>query len=98
VSQVLQNSVIGRQIEKIVSSRPFTGSERMIRFLRFIVEQTPAGRASGINENTIGIAAFDRLASFDFGGDALVRELANSIRIELAKRSYVPLIQEQSRW
>jgi TolB-like protein/Tfp pilus assembly protein PilF len=112
-SQVLQHSAVERHLEKIISSKPFAGSERMIRFLRFIVDQTLAGKAAEIKEYTIGIAAFDRPASFDPRSDAVVRVEArrlrsklaeyyqdegksDSIRIDLPKGAYVPVIQQQA--
>lgn len=82
---MLQNSAIERQLEKILSSQPFAGSERMIRFLRFIVEQTLAGKTSEIKEYTIGMAAFDRPAAFDPRSDAVVRVEARRLRSKLAE-------------
>ena len=54
MNQALQNGMIEHRLEKIFSSESFAGSARVMRILRFIVEQTVAGKASGINEYEIG--------------------------------------------
>ena len=106
---VLRKSAIERQLEKILSSQPFAGSEGMTRFLRFIVELTVAGKAAEIDEYAIGVAAFANPRS-----DAVVRAEArrlrsklaeyyqgegksDTVRIELPKGAYVPAIREQAR-
>lgn len=59
-----------------ISGESLAGFKRVLRFLRFIVEQTLAGKASEINEYEIGNA---------------------SIRIDLPKDAYIPVIHEQAR-
>ena len=68
------------QLDKIVRSGPFAPSERMIRFLRFIVEETLAGRADKLSEYAIGVEVYDRGESFEPSADAIVRVDARRLR------------------
>src|SRR5688572_18045004 len=71
------------QLGKILASEPFARSRRIQRFLKFIVEETLAGRADGLGEYTIGIAVFDRGPDFEPGLDPIVRNDARRLRLKL---------------
>ena len=71
------------QLDKIVRSGPFAPSERMTRFLRFIVEETLAGRADKLSEYAIGVEVYDRGESFEPSADAIVRVDARRLRSKL---------------
>ncbi|MEW6440267.1 MAG: hypothetical protein AB1640_04955 [bacterium] len=62
---------------RATSSGPRPGSRN---FLRFLVEETLAGRADEINGTQIAIAVFDRDARFDPQTDPIVRVQAGRLR------------------
>ena len=71
------------QLDKILQSGPFAPSERMTRFLRFIVEETLAQRADQLSEYAIGVEAYDRGESFEPSTDSIVRVDARRLRAKL---------------
>lgn len=74
------------QLERILSSAAFAGSERASRFLRLVVERTLRGDAAGLKEVVIAVEAFKRDVSFDPKADPIVRVEAGRLRDRL--RSY----------
>jgi adenylate cyclase len=58
-------NTVRAELERILASRVFWHAEGLRRLLRYIVEETLAGRAEAIKEYSIGLAAFDRGASFE---------------------------------
>jgi serine/threonine-protein kinase len=70
-------------VERISASKGFQNSDRMIRFLRFVVEKTLAGEAGEIKEYTLGVEVFDRDPSFDPKTDTIVRVEARRFRRKL---------------
>ena len=73
------------QLDKILSSPDFARSDRLQKFLRFIVEETLAGRAGALKEYTIALEVFERGDSFDPQTSSIVRVEANRLRIKLEK-------------
>jgi Tol biopolymer transport system component len=71
------------QIVKITASSGFAKSERISRFLRFIVEETLAGRGDNIKEYVIGTEVYARPADYDPRIDAIVRVQAAKLRKRL---------------
>jgi TolB-like protein len=61
------------------------GSDRLCRFLRYVVEETLAGRSQAIKEYTIGVEVYGRPADYDPKIDATVRVEAGRLRSKLAK-------------
>ena len=61
------------QVEKIPSSRGFSRSARLSRFLKFAVEQTLAGHAEHLKEQSIGLEVFERKIDYDPRIDPIVR-------------------------
>jgi serine/threonine-protein kinase len=57
----------------------------LCRFLRYVVEETLAGRASGIKEQVLGLEVFDRGQDFNPRLDPIVRVQARNLRSRLAK-------------
>src|SRR5689334_9192584 len=51
---------VNEQLERILKSPPLVSSPSLCRFLRYIVEETLAGRESEIKEHTLGVRVFDR--------------------------------------
>ena len=70
-------------LERTLASGEFANSERMRRFLRFIVEETLAGRGDCLKETQIGIHVFDRVPGYDPKADAIVRVEARRLRSKL---------------
>jgi hypothetical protein len=75
--------MVREQLAKILASRHFDRTTRLSRLLRFIVEQTLAGRAAELKEYPIAIAVFDKPDSFDPRLDAIVRVQAREMRSRL---------------
>src|SRR5712671_3974215 len=73
-------------MERILSSPVFAQSERLSRFLRFIVELSLAGRSDEIKEYVIATEVFGRKPSFDPRFDSAVR--VEAIRLRGKLREY----------
>jgi TolB-like protein len=71
------------QLTKILGSSVFKKSERMRRFLRFIVEITLAGKQNEIGEYSLGLEVYDRTHSFDPRLSSIVRVDAARLRSKL---------------
>jgi len=93
------------QLGKILGGTTFAGSDRLARFLRFIVEQ--ALENNPIKETVVGVEVFGRKPGYDPRLDGVVRVeavklrarlkeyfeaegAADSLRIDLPKGGYVP--------
>ncbi len=72
-------------LSRILSSPEFIQSDRLKRFLTFIVEETLDGRTGGLKEYTIGLEVFDRDDSFDPQTNSIVRVEASRLRAKLEK-------------
>jgi TolB-like protein len=68
---------------RITASKIFENSERMIRFLDFVVGKTLAGQAGDLKEYLLGVEVFDRDQSFDPKTDTIVRVEARRLRRKL---------------
>jgi TolB-like protein/Flp pilus assembly protein TadD len=80
----IAESEIRAQLERIVASRGFTGSERLCRFIRWTVEQTLAVKSEPLKQYVIAREVFDRRADFDPRIDSIVRTEAQRLRRRLA--------------
>jgi TolB-like protein/cytochrome c-type biogenesis protein CcmH/NrfG len=74
---------IRSELEKILASKGFTRSERLSRFLRFLVEQALRGSAEKLKEYALGLDVFDRRPSYDPRLDPIVRVEARRLRVKL---------------
>jgi adenylate cyclase len=96
------------QLERILDSPSFQTTGRLSDFLRFVVQETLAGREHQIKGYTVATRVFGRPDSFDANADPVVRiqagrlrrrlgdyyssdGVADPIRIELPKGTYVPV-------
>ena len=70
-------------LEKVLTSAEFSRAKRMARFLRFVVEESLAGRGDELKERQIGIEVFDRPAHWDPKVDNIVRSEARRLRTKL---------------
>src|SRR5438128_8438727 len=69
----------------LLSSTAFAQADRLKRFLRYVVEETVAGRSENLKEYSIGVEVFDREASFDPRTDPIVRVQARRLRARLSR-------------
>ena len=79
----ISTEAILSQLEKILASPGFIHSDRMVRFLRFTVDQALKGHASELKETVLGMEVFDRPSSFDPRTDTIVRVEARRLRSKL---------------
>ena len=74
---------IREQLERILASLQFAASEGARRLLRFVVEETLAGRADRLKEYTLATEVFGRDESFDPKLNPTVRVEAGRLRQRL---------------
>ncbi len=72
------------ELVSIMDAPAFRGSSRSKLFLRFVVEETLAGRQDALKERTIGVAVLGKPSDYDTGADSSVRVRANEVRKRLA--------------
>ncbi len=76
---------IREHLSALLSSAAFAQVDRLKRFLRYVVEETVAGRSENLKEYSIGVEVFDREASFDPRTDPIVRVQARRLRARLSR-------------
>src|SRR5579884_401821 len=74
---------IHQHLERMLADPEFSHSERMSRFLRFVVSQTLAGNLEMLKESVIGVHVFDRDPAYDPKTDPVVRGEARRLRSKL---------------
>jgi TolB-like protein/Tfp pilus assembly protein PilF len=77
------SEVVRNQLQKILSSEVFARNERLIGFLRFVVEQELAGSGDQLKESIIGVEVFGRRPDYDVRQDSIVRTEAGRLRARL---------------
>ena len=70
-------------LERVLASSSFASTNRLSRFLRFVVERTLAGQAERLKEYVIGVEVFDRNERYDPRIDSIVRVEAGRLRAKL---------------
>lgn len=73
------------ELDRLVVSPEFDVPARAKKFLRYIVEETLAGRADRIKAYTVGIEVFERDPGFDAQNDPVVRIEAGRLRRALER-------------
>jgi CheY-like chemotaxis protein len=76
---------VRRELEQIFGSSDFDASRRSREFLRFIVEETLAGRGHDLTQATIATRVFGRRDDFDAVVDPIVRIQAGRLRRSLER-------------
>ena len=76
---------VPEELQRILASSEFSRSERLRRFLSFVVEQAVAGKADQLKETVIGIEVFGRRPGYDPRSDPVVRVEAAKLRSRLAE-------------
>jgi len=75
-------------LERVVISREFAPAPRLAAFLRFIVEETMAGRRDSVKETTVAVHVFGRSSDFDPRFDSVVRAQGTQLRRRLQVEEY----------
>ena len=76
---------VRRQVERIFSSPDFDASRRSKEFLRFIIEESLAGRGEDLTQAAIATRVFGRKDDFDAVVDPIVRIQAGRLRRSLER-------------
>lgn len=76
---------VREQLARLLENPFFSHSKRFPTFLRFVTEQTLAGREDDIKERTLGIEIFGRDPDYDTASDPIVRVTAAEIRKRVAQ-------------
>jgi tetratricopeptide (TPR) repeat protein len=71
---------IREQLDRIIESSAFETSQRNRRFLRYVVEETLAGRAGRIKAYSVATVVFGRDEDFDPQTDPIIRIEASRLR------------------
>jgi TolB-like protein/Flp pilus assembly protein TadD len=74
---------VREQLERILASPTFQQSDRLKRFLSFIVLEAIAGHSDKLKEYVIGVQVFGKEESFDPRTDPIVRVQARRLRAKL---------------
>ena len=80
--QVAQEE-IRAALNRLCKSKEFSGSEKLIRFLTFVVETTIRGNSNHLKETVIGMSVFGRAPDYDPKADTIVRSQAWRLRFKL---------------
>ena len=80
---VLDQTKLRAQVERLAASAEFARADRMVRFLRYVVEKTLDGDNIALRERQIGIAVFERTPDWDPKLDNIVRSEARRLRGKL---------------
>jgi hypothetical protein len=73
------------QLDRMLADEQFSASRRSSRFLRYIVEQTLAGRASDIKELVIAAELYENPSDYDSKAHSTVRVEASRLRARLQR-------------
>ncbi len=68
------------QLDRILRSADFRGSDKQRKFLSFVVEETLEGRASQLKGYTVAVSVYGRKEDFDPQVDPIVRVEAGRLR------------------
>jgi TolB-like protein len=76
---------VTEELERVLASTDFVASDRLKRFLRFVVEEALAGRADRLHAYPIALEVLGRNPSFDPQADPVVRIEAGRLRRRLER-------------
>jgi adenylate cyclase len=76
---------VRRQLEHLFASPDFDASPRSREFLRFVTEETLAGREASLTQSAIAVRVFGRKEDFDAVVDPIVRIQAGRLRRSLER-------------
>ncbi len=72
-------------LEELMESPAFSGSSRRQAFLRYVVEESLAGRGHAIKERNLAVDVFERNNDFDAQSVSIVRVTGGEVRKRLAQ-------------
>jgi hypothetical protein len=72
------------ELQEVLASPHFCNSKRYPALLKYIVENTLAGKSDMLKERTLGVEVFDRSPSYDTNTDTVVRYTAGEVRKRLS--------------
>jgi hypothetical protein len=71
------------ELQEVLASPHFCNSKHYPALLKYIVENTLAGKSDLLKERTLGVEVFDRPATYDTNNDTVVRYTAREVRKRL---------------
>lgn len=74
---------VRKQLDRVLASEMFRRSERLSRFLRYVISAGLTEGAAGVKEYTIAREVFDKAKNFDPRADPIVRVEAGRLRGKL---------------
>jgi adenylate cyclase len=74
---------VRRQVDRILASNAFSNASRSQKFLRFVIDETLAGRASDLKEPVVAAKVFNLGGNFDRRNNSIVRAVATHVRRRL---------------
>ena len=80
---MFDGAAVRSEMASILASPAFANSPRMCRFLKFVVEETLAGKGDRIKEYAIAVEVFDQKHDYDPKTDSTVRTEASKLRARL---------------
>src|SRR5215510_2716828 len=81
----VSRDLILEELERIVSSQAFEGSERSTKLLCYLVDHAQNGQTTSLKEYTLGTEVLGKGSSFDPRIDTIVRAEASRLRNRLEK-------------
>jgi hypothetical protein len=78
-----ETAEVRRRLESILASSAFSHAPRAQQFLRFVIEETLAGRASDLKEPVVAARVFNLTSRFDRRNNSIVRAEASHVRRRL---------------
>ncbi len=78
-----ERDAVLRELQTVLASPHFAASKRYPALLKYIVENTLAGKSDLLKERTLGVEVFDRPATYDTNADTVVRYTASEVRKRL---------------
>jgi adenylate cyclase len=75
--------VITTHVDKLAASPVFAQTDRLVRFLRYIVEEVLEDRGEQVNQYALAMELYNRDESFDPATDSIVRVDAGRLRTKL---------------
>jgi adenylate cyclase len=79
----MATSEIEAQLQRILTSNLFSGSQRLCRFLRYLVDRAQENDLERLKEFVVAMEVFDRPSNYDPSVDSIVRVEARRLRTKL---------------
>lgn len=79
----ITHPAIYEQLDRISRSKLFAKSARLIRFLKYTIENTVEGKVRELKESSVGREVYDRKHDYDPNQDSIVRTEALRLRSKL---------------